>query len=140
MLHLSPAGSRLDRHIDFLGVLHLVWAGFNGLVGLAMACFATAAAILATDASAAQPGTEIAAGLTAGGFTIVAATALVWAVVHAWCGAAVRRRDRWGRVVALALTLFNLLLFPFGTMLSGYALWVLLQEDVRVRFEATPDP
>jgi hypothetical protein len=131
---------RLDRHIDFLGILHLLWAAFNGLVGLAMACFATAAAILASDAASSRPGTEIAAGVTAGGFTIVAATALIWAIVHGWCGAALRRHESWARVIALALALFNLLLFPFGTLLAGYTVWVLLQEDARVRFDHPGEP
>jgi hypothetical protein len=40
-------------------------------------------------------------------------------------------------VLALALALLNALLFPLGTVLAFYTLWVLLQEEVRARFEKT---
>ena len=126
-------GSRFDRHVEFLGVLHQLWAAFNAILGVALGLFAVSAALLAI-APDRRPGSEIAAVITAAGFTIVAATAVVWALVHAWCGSALRRRDPWSRVLALALALLNALLFPLGTVLALYTLWVLLQEDVRVRF------
>jgi hypothetical protein len=126
---------RVDRHIDFLGVLHLLWAAFNAIIGVALACFAAAALLVAGSAPEVRPGADIAAGLTAAGFAAVGGTALVWAAVHAWCGRGLRRRDRWARAVGLVLALLNLLLFPFGTLLAVYAFWVLLQEDVRLRFE-----
>lgn len=135
----APSGrlraGRLDRHIDFLGRLHLVWAAFNGIIGVAMTCFAVSAALLSDAAGEARPGSEIAATVTASAFLVVAAAALVWAAVHAWCGRALLRHDRWGRLLALALGVFNTLMFPLGTGLGGYALWVLLQDDARRRFE-----
>jgi alkanesulfonate monooxygenase SsuD/methylene tetrahydromethanopterin reductase-like flavin-dependent oxidoreductase (luciferase family) len=129
-----PSASRFDRHIEFLGLLHQLWAAFNAILGIALGLFAVSAALL-TVAPDRRPGIEIAGGVTAAGFTVVAATAGVWALVHAWCGAALRRRDPWSRVLALALALLNALLFPLGTVLALYTLWVLLQEEVRVRFE-----
>ena len=129
--HLRP--SRFDRHIEFLGLLHQLWAAFNAILGVALGLFAVSAALLAV-ARERRPGIEIAAGVTAAGFAVVAATAIVWALVHAWCGSALRRRDPWSRVLALALALLNALLFPLGTVLAFYTLWVLLQEDVRERF------
>lgn len=126
---------RLDRHIDFVARLFVVWSAFNGIIGTAMVLFAASAALLSRAAGEARPGAEIAATVTAGAFLIVAATALLWAVVHAWCARALLRHDRWGRLLALALGVFNVLLFPFGTALGAYALWVLLQEDARRRFE-----
>jgi hypothetical protein len=130
---------RVDRHIDFLGVLHLLWAAFNAVIGIALACFAAAALLVAGSAAEVRPGADIAASLTAIGFAAVGGTALVWAAVHAWCGLGLRRRDRWARAVGLVLALLNLLLFPFGTLLAVYAFWVLLQEDVRLRFERSDD-
>jgi len=126
---------RIDRHIEFLGILHQLWAAFNAILGVALGLFALSAALLAV-APERRPGVEIAASVTAAGVTIVAGTALVWAIVHAWCGSALRRHDPWSRVLALALALFNGLLFPLGTALACYTVWVLLQEDVRVRFDS----
>lgn len=121
-----------DQHVRFLSGLHWVWAGFNVVTGVAMGAFAVAAALLAGEGAS----EGLAASVTAGGFLLVAVTALVWAGLHAWCGGALARYDRWGRMLALALALFNLLLFPFGTLLAGYTLWVLLRDPARQRFES----
>jgi hypothetical protein len=128
----SPAG-RLDAQIEFLGILYQLWAAFNAIFGVAMGLFATSAALLPV-APGDRPGLAIAASVTAAAFSLVAGTAVLWAVVHAWCGRALRRREPWSRLLALALALLNVVLFPLGTGLAFYTLWLLLQEDVRVRF------
>ena len=38
-------------------------------------------------------------------------------------------------MLALVLSPLNALLFPLGTVLAFYTLWLLPQDDVRVRFE-----
>ena len=123
-----PPALRFDGHIEFLGLLYQLWAAFNAIFGVAMGLFAASAALLAV-APEGRPGVEIAAAFTAAAFAIVAATAVVWAIVHAWCGGALRRRDPWSRVLALALALLNALLFPLGTVLAFYTVWLLLHEE-----------
>jgi MFS family permease len=137
-----PRAGRFDPHIDFLGFLYYLWAAFHTIFGVAMALFAASAALLAV-APDGRPGLEVAASFTAAGFAILAATAVVWAIVHAWCGRALRRRDPRSRVLALALSLLNALLFPLGTVMAVYTLWLLLHEDVRARFDtdtSSPHP
>jgi hypothetical protein len=131
----SPAASRLVRHVDFLAQLHLVFAAFNAIVGTGVVAFAVSAALLTGPAGRTRPGAEIAASVTAGGFAVVASAALVWAVVHWWCGRALLARDHRGRLLGLMLATLNAILFPIGTMLAGYALWVLLQDPARQLFE-----
>jgi hypothetical protein len=46
-----------------------------------------------------------------------------------------RRRNALGRAVMLGLAVVNLLVFPFGTALGAYALWILLTNDGRRLFE-----
>lgn len=121
---------RLDRHIEFLGHLYFIWASFNGLIAAGVSCFAVSALLLARTPDS-QPGTDIAAGVTAGGLLTLAAAAAIWAAVHWWTGRALRRFDRNGRLVALALSIGDSFLLPLGPVLAGYALWVLLQEDAR---------
>ena len=41
---------------------------------------------------------------------------------------------RWARLTALAVAVLDLFLVPFGTVLSLYALWVLMHPDVRPLF------
>jgi hypothetical protein len=127
-----PTG-RADRHIAFLGVLHQLWAAFHGLIGVALGFFAVSAALVASSPDR-LPGAEIAAAITAAGFAVFAAAALAWSLVHAWCGRALRRHQPAARLLALALALLNVLLFPLGTLLAGYTAWALLQDDVRARF------
>jgi hypothetical protein len=132
----NPPEGRLDRHVDFLAQLHVVFAAFNAIVGTGVVAFAVSAALLSGPAGRTRPGAEIAATVTAGGFAVVAGTALLWAVVHWWCGRALLARDHRGRLLALTLATMDALLFPIGTLLAGYALWVLLQDETRRRFEA----
>ena len=45
-----------------------------------------------------------------------------------------RRHAGWARLTALAVAVLDLFLVPFGTVLSLYALWVLMHPDVRPQF------
>lgn len=125
----------MHRHVDVLGLLYLIWGGFSLLVGLIMLTFAFGAATLIRYAAAGEPGAEFAAGLTSAAFGILAIVAVLWGVVHATGGAALRRHRHWSRPLGLALGVLNLTILPFGTALGIYALWVLLNNEVRALFE-----
>lgn len=45
---------------------------------------------------------------------------------------------RWGRVLALLLSVFYVLLFPLGTLLAIYTWWVLYSEDGRQLYGSAP--
>jgi threonine/homoserine efflux transporter RhtA len=53
-------------------------------------------------------------------------------------GRALARRRRAARMWALALAVPNLLVVPFGTALSIYAFWVLLNDEARREFGRPP--
>jgi hypothetical protein len=126
------------RHVEFLSRVLYIWSAFNAIVGLAVLAFSIGAASLAVTASAENPGTEVAAGITAATLAVVALTALAWAGVHYLCARGLSAHRAWARALGLALGLFDLPLVPLGTALGGYALWVLLQEDTRRLFGAAP--
>ena len=86
---------------------------------------------IARDSGPVRVGSDLAAGLTAVTFGVIAVLALLWGVMHLWLGAALRRYQPWARLMALGLAVINLVLFPFGTALGGYACWVLLNEEGR---------
>ena len=77
----------------------------------------------------------MAARLTAVTITVIAIIALVWGVLHLFIGRTLRRHRPSARLMSLALALGNLILFPFGTALGGYACWVLLKDEGRRLFE-----
>jgi hypothetical protein len=77
---------------------------------------------------------EFAAGVTAITLGLIALLALVFGALHIWIGAMLRRYRPWARLLALGLAVINIVLFPFGTALGGYAFWVLLTEEGRALY------
>ena len=120
-------------HVDFLGVLFIIWGLLTTLVGVSTLALGVAAAALITSRGG---GSQFAAGVTAAAFTTLAIMAIVWGVVHVIVGVPLRRRHSWARLVALMLGSVDLLLLPYGTALGVYALWVLLNEKGKALFTA----
>jgi len=125
----------MNRHLDVLALLYVVWGALFLLAGLIGLALTVGAAALAGRA-AGDVGVELAAGLTAATFGMVAVTALAWGGIHALAGVAVRRQRPWGRAVAVVFGVLDLALLPLGTALGLYALWVLLHDEVRSRFRS----
>lgn len=124
----------MKRHADFLGILYVAWGAIFALVGLAGLALAGGALAIARGGGPVTVNSEFAAGLTALTLGLIAMLALLFGSLHLWIGAMLRRYRPWARLLALALAVINLVLFPFGTALAGYALWVLLTEDGRALY------
>lgn len=121
----------MKRHADFLSVLYLTWGAIFTIVGLAGLALTAGAIAIARDSGPVRVGSDLAASLTAVTLGVLAVIALLWGVLHLWLGAALRRYQPWARLLSLGLAVINLVLFPFGTALGGYALWVLLTDEGR---------
>ena len=123
----------MERHVRLLAILAYLWGALAVLVGVSMLLLAAGAfAIVAgpeTDAVA------LAAGVTTAVFAAIGAFSLLWGGLHLWAAALLRRHRPIGRVVMLGLSLVNLLVFPFGTGLGVYGMWILLTNDGRRLFE-----
>lgn len=128
----------MKRHADFLGLLYLAWGAIFALVAVAGLALAGGALAIARGGGPVSVGSEFAAGLTAFTFGVIALLALVLGVLHLWLGAALRRYRSWARLLALGLAVINLVLFPFGTALGAYALWVLLTDEGRSLYVTPP--
>ena len=125
-----------DTLVDFVGILYIIWGLLTALIGVSTLALGIAAAALVTSAArGGGGGGQIAAGLTAAVFTTLAAMAILWGIAHVVVGVPLRRRRPWSRLVALMLGSVDLLLLPYGTALGLYALWVLLSEEGKKRFE-----
>jgi hypothetical protein len=125
----------VKRHVDFLSTLYLVWGAIFVLVAIAGFALAAGAAALATSSGAVRFGSEMAARLTAVSIATIALIALIWGVLHLFVGRTLRRYRPSARLMSLGLAIGNLILFPFGTGLGGYACWVLLKDEGRALFE-----
>jgi hypothetical protein len=122
-------------HVDFVGVLFIIWGVLTTLVGVSTLALGVGAVALITSASRGGGSGQVAAGLTAVIFAALAMIAILWGVVHVVVGVPLRRRRHWTRVIALMLGSVDLLLLPYGTALGCYALWVLLNEETKKLFE-----
>jgi hypothetical protein len=121
----------VDTHVDFVGVLFIVWGLLTALIGLSTLALGVGAASLAASANRAG---GVAVGLTAAAFITLAVIALVWGAGHVALGVFLRRRQHRARLVALMVGSIDLLLLPYGTALGCYALWVLLSERGKAAF------
>jgi hypothetical protein len=121
-------------HVDFLGVLFVIWGLLTTLVGLSTISLGVGAMSLITSASRGGAG-QVAAVFTAGAFTALGIIAIVWGVVHVAIGLGLKRRSHSARILALMLGAIDLLLLPYGTALGCYGLWVLLHEEGKQLFE-----
>ena len=122
----------MATHVDFVGVLFIVWGVLTVLVGLSTLALGVGAASLATSVN--RAGGHVAAGLIAAAFITLAVIAIVWGVVHVLIGIPLRRHRHWARLVALMVGSIDLLLLPYGTALGCYALWALLNERGKALF------
>jgi hypothetical protein len=125
----------LAAHLDFLGVLFIVWGLLTMLVGVSTLALGIGAASLITSGGHGD-GAQVAAGLTAAVFTALAIIAIVWGAAHVVVGVPLRLRRARARILALMLGSVDLLLLPYGTALGVYALWVLLSESGKALFVA----
>jgi hypothetical protein len=124
----------MKRHADFLGVLYLAWGAIFTIVGLAGLALGAGALAIARGRGPVYIGSDLAADLTAFTFGAIGVLAVLWGVLHIWLGAALRRYRPVARLLSLGLAIINLVLFPFGTGLGAYALWVLLKDEGRSLF------
>ena len=113
----------MQSHVDFVGVLFIVWGLLTTLVGLSTLALGVSAVALITSASR---GGGFAAGVTAAVFTTLAIIAIVWGSAHVVVGVPLRRHRPWARLMALMLG--SDLPPACGTALGVYALWALLNK------------
>ena len=117
-------------HLDALILLHRVWGAFGVLTGTSLALLA-----LGTQAALHQLRAAGRPESAAVGVLIVCATLLIAVGLGALFAArGLKRRQTFGRAVALLLAIPNLIVVPFGTALGVYTFWVLLNNDARREF------
>ena len=124
----------MPLHLEVLSRLHAIWGIFGILTGASLEVLAAGTRV-ALD----ELGTVTATGRAAVWLlATVGAVLIAGGIVMILIGRALARRRKAGRVFALAGALPNLVLVPFGTALSIYTIWVLLNDDARRQFGRPP--
>jgi hypothetical protein len=125
----------MSVHVDFVGLLFIVWGALTALIGLSTLALGIGAFSLMASPGRSAGGGQFALGLTAAAFTTLALIAIFWGAAHITIGVPVRRHKSWARLLALMLGSVDLMLLPYGTALGIYALWVLLTEEGKRAFQ-----
>ena len=124
-------------HNKVIGIMHLIYGGFNALMMLIFVPFFFAiGGIAATDPSAP-------AALTAifGIFGIfMLALALILGLPPILAGYAMLKRKSWARVMGIIAACVEAISFPFGTALCVYSLWFLFGQGERFHRGGGFDP
>jgi hypothetical protein len=124
----------MDAHVDFLGVLFIIWGALTTLIGVSTLALGAGAVALITSSADRGGGRQVVAGVMAAVFTALAVIAILWGIAHIVIGLPLRRRRPVARILALVLGSVDLVLLPYGTALGCYALWVLLSEKGKALF------
>ena len=66
---------------------------------------------------------------------LVATFVYLRAFLGTMVGIGLLRRERWGRILALVVSILALFKFPFGTALGIYTLWVLVPAQSAQEYE-----
>ena len=124
----------MDTHVKVLGILYIV-AGAIGICGalLMMVIFGFSASAVMLDG---DPDAAIAVpilGLT--GAALVVAT-LIMSLPAVIIGVGLYKFRPWARIGGIVLAALSLIVFPFGTVLGAYGLWVLLSKTTEPLFLA----
>jgi hypothetical protein len=124
----------METHAKVLGILNIL-CGVLGLFGAAVLglVFMAGAVGASGDADAAVALPII--GLTGMALVLVTVATSLPALIIGW---GLYKLRPWARIAGIVLSLLLLLVFPFGTALGVYGLWVLLSGEGARLFGGMP--
>jgi hypothetical protein len=127
----------MHTHVKVLGVLYLAVNGLSLLGALfLMVVFGGAAGIVGVTADPADAAVAIPVLGIAG--TAIVTLLLLLSLPGLVAGWGLLKLASWARILAIVLSILNLIFFPFGTALGIYGLWVLFQQDTERLFAQSP--
>lgn len=134
-------GSRVQRHLQPLGVLWCVYGALRLVRGVLAIFFLRAFGMRGFGG---WPFWWHSGGPFAGPWIhallpIIGVITVVWAALALLTGYALLTRKPWGRVLAIVAGVLSLIRIPFGTALGVYTLWVLAAGASGMEYEGIAD-
>jgi hypothetical protein len=131
----------MEKHIQLVGILNIVYR--SALLLLSLVLFFIAAVfnrfmemiIRLSAADIREVPTEL-LDIVPVILVVVAFLMFIVSAVGIIAGIGVLGKKRWGRILMLVVSFFNLLRIPLGTILGGYSIWVLLNDETIRLFDA----
>ena len=127
-------------HNKVIGIMHLIYGGFNALMMLIFIPFFIAIGALGASDPGAPPGIAAIFGVIG---AIMLLFALIFGLPPLLAGYAMLKRKSWAKTAGVVAACFEALSFPFGTALCVYTLWFLFGEGSNFHgrgFDAPPAP
>jgi hypothetical protein len=130
---------RVDTHLQPLGILWCVYAGYRVLHGiLGMVIMHTFLSNF-HDWGDSWLGTTIHHGWMTPFLPLLGLFTILWAGLAAFTGYALLTRQPWGRTLAIVVAILSLIKIPVGTALGIYTLWVLAPAPSDVEYQVLAD-
>lgn len=133
----------MEKHVQMVGVLNMVYRAFMLLVGSFLLFLAAAfeqifeLVVRYGDVRVEEIPMEllhlVPPILMLVGFAMIILSAL--GIIGA---IGVLKHKEWGRILVLVISFFNLLRFPLGTMLGVYSIWILFSAEAVRLFTPAP--
>ena len=128
----------MDLHVKVLATFHLI-LGVLGLMGsLLVVLVSGGLAGIINMAAIDDPNAFLAVpvvGLLGGILVMLILTLSVPGII---AGVGLLKRRPWARILTIVLSVLNLVIIPFGTLLGIYGLWVLLSRNTAPLFGVPP--
>ena len=130
----APSEKAMKQHVSILGVLYIAFGVFGMLVAILVLVLLGGAAGMVSMVAQQEPDAAMAAPILGivgvGVFALIMLLSIPGVVI----GIGLVKFKEWARILGLVLSALNLLNFPFGTILGGYGLWVLLNKETEALF------
>ena len=124
----------MKQHVSILGVLYIAFSVFGILSAILALVLLGGAAGIAAMVAQHEPDAAVAAPILAIVGVGVFALIILLSIPGLALGIGLVKFKEWARILGLVLSALNLLNVPFGTMLGGYGLWVLLNKETEAVF------
>ena len=128
----------MDLHIKVVAAFHIILGILGLMVSVMIALIFGGAAGIISMAATDDPDALLAVpivGLVGSMLVLLIFTLSIPGII---AGIGLLKRRPWARVLTIVLSVLDLIIIPFGTLLGIYGLWVLLAQDTARLFGATP--
>ncbi len=132
---------QMEKHISVVAILHLVYSSLALLAGiLVFAVFAGIGTIVTHVPDTPAEEAFSAAAILWGIGTIIATLLVIFAIPGIVGAVGLLKRKEWGRILVIVVSFFDLLHIPLGTILGGYSIWVLFNNETIALLRADTQP
>ena len=124
----------MKQHVSILGILYIAFGALGMVTAIFVLVLLGGAAGIVGMLAQQEPEAAVAAPIL--GVVAVSVFGLIalLSIPSLAVGIGLVKFKEWARVLGLVLSALNLLNFPFGTLLGGYGLWVLLNKETEPLF------